>query len=1076
MIITPESWKKQTRQNLAEKPGWLDRLKSQYAPLAVYGYLSSLALWPLLDALGAGQVFPVMNALGAVAGNIGGNLLANRLEAWRQQAEALSPEALGAIIQQEVAAQSELREALDSVLEKLEVIPETHQSLTDAERHWFVEILRQELAQLGAFKQQAANLVGPGIIIQDSALSGGDRSVIASQARIIVTGDNNTLVISAADEALNPAAADHLRQAYLNRLYHSCLPLSLAGIDRRAASDETAARVTLGAVYTALLTLTPEQHERYNQGDQLERAEKRLSALAQLNQQRHLVLLGDPGSGKSTFVNFVAMCLAGAGLEGMAYNLETLTAPLPDEKGQDQEARQPWQHGPLLPVRVILRDFAAEGLPPVDRPATAQHLWRFIVRDLESASLGDYAETLQAGLRDPQAGGLLLLDGLDEVPEAGRRRGQIKAAVEDFSRAYPACRILITSRTYAYQKQDWRLPAFAEAVLAPFSRGQIIRFVERWYAHVALLRGQKAEEAQGQAELLKRAIFAAARLHELAERPLLLTLMASLHAWRGGTLPEKREELYADAVELLLDTWETRKVKRDAQGRVISIEEPSLTEWLKVDRTAVRQLLNRLAYEAHAKQPDMVGTADVPQGDLVTGLMDLTRSDEVNPTRLVRYLSQRAGLLLPRGVGVYTFPHRTFQEYLAACHLVNETYPDPLCDLARTAPDRWREVALLAAANAGRQTIWSLVEALCPGDPPREPSPTKAALPDVWGAHLAGQAVVEVADIVNIPNRHKPKLERVKQWLIHLIEQAALPAVERALAGRNLATLGDPRPEVTTLERMQFCYVPPGPFMMGSPADDAPYDDEKPLHEQNLAYSYWIGRYPITVGQFKTFVIDQNFKLEDQDSLKDPLNHPVRYVTWHEALAFCQWLTEQWHQKKLLPAGWQITLPSEAEWEKAARGGREIPAEPVIRSLPGLDLAGFANLPDLIPNPLPQRVYPWGDKADPERANYGDTNLGDPSPVGCFLNGQSRYGAAELSGNVWEWTRSIIKDYPYKPEDGRENLKAGDDARRVLRGGAFFSRAGYARCALRFASSPDLRLRYDGFRVVCCPHFSSSDR
>jgi predicted NACHT family NTPase len=201
---------------------------------------------------------------------------------------------------------------------------------------------------------------------------------------------------------------------------------------------------------------------------------RRLSALAQLDRNHRLVLLGNPGSGRSTFVHFVALCLAGEVLETEVANLARLTEPLPqddeDRREKDKEPQpQPWSHGPLLPVRIVLRDFAAK------------HLWDFIAAELESAAPVDFEKPLAQELL--KEGGLLLLDGLDEVPEANRRREQIKQVVEDFSKSFPRCRVLVTSRTYAYQQQAWRLPSFAEAVLAPFGSGQIRRFVERWYTH-----------------------------------------------------------------------------------------------------------------------------------------------------------------------------------------------------------------------------------------------------------------------------------------------------------------------------------------------------------------------------------------------------------------------------------------------------------------------------------------------------------------------------------------------------------------------------------------------------------------
>ena len=362
---------------------------------------------------------------------------------------------------------------------------------------------------------------------------------------------------------------------------------------------------------------------------------------------------------------------------------------------------------------MILREFVARGLPSGAKPGvTGDTLWQFIVSELPE-TLRDFGEPLRRELLDE--GGLLLLDGLDEVPEAEHRREQVKTAVEGLAAMFPKLRLLVTSRTYAYQRQDWKLNGFAEAVLSPFGRAQIQAFVERWYAHVGPIRGLKPDDAQGKAATLNDNIEKNPRLQELASRPLLLTLMASLHAWRGGTLPERREQLYADAVELLLDQWESRKLKKRPDGSYETIE-PSISEWLRVDRAVVRRVLNQLAFEAHRDQPELVGTADLAEPKLQQALMSVGQDPDNKPVRLVEYLRDRAGLLEPRGQGIYAFPHRTFQEYLAACHLTDDGFPDTLAELALQEPNRWREVALLAAAKAGRGTaaaIWTLAETLC---------------------------------------------------------------------------------------------------------------------------------------------------------------------------------------------------------------------------------------------------------------------------------------------------------------------------------------------------------------------------
>ncbi len=205
-------------------------------------------------------------------------------------------------------------------------------------------------------------------------------------------------------------------------------------------------------------------------------------------------------------------------------------------------------------------------------------------------------------------------------------------------------------------------------------------------------------------------------------------------------------------------------------------------------------------------------------------------------------------------------------------------------------------------------------------------------------------------------------------------------------------------------------------------------------------------------------------------------NHPVVGVTWYDALAFTRWLTELWQKQQPLPVGWAVKLSSEAEWEKAARGGVEILNTPLIS--PVLKAGKYGVTVELVQNTRAKRAYPWGKSADPNPANYSDKGIGATSVVGCFPIGASPYGCEEMSGNVWEWTCNLWGQvwnrpkfkYPYKPTDGRKNLDAAIEVLRVVRGGSYYDNHRHVRCAFRSRYLPDFRSNFIGFRVVVSPH------
>jgi len=575
---------------------------------------------------------------------------------------------------------------------------------------------------------------------------------------------------------------------YLKQLQTQVKHIPLIHIDPKAAESHT----ELARVYTALMTVNSDRLPQIAPNER--EKPKPISALEQLNRHKRLVILGDPGSGKSTFIDFVTLCMAGALLNDPYTNLALLQTPLPpdddgSQRNQDEAPQpQPWDHGALFPLKIVLRKFATEGLPPPGEAATYKHLWDYVGQQLQQADLADYTPQLKQQFLEK--GGLILFDGLDEVPHPEEQGPQLKQVIETLAGCYDQCHIVVTSRPYAYQTKAWQLTGFTQTTLAPFNQAQISQFINYWYSYLAHIHHWDEAGRQHQVNHLQSAIFNRhTQLKSLAETPLLLTLMVNLHASRG-TLPEKRAELYEETVLLLLDHWERRLVSMDGQT-VIS---PNLSDWLEVSQKDIRALLQQLAYSAHASQPEQAeGTASLDSGALLHGLMTLSRRQDIKDWELLDYLDQRAGVLVSQGGPVYRFPHRTFQEYLAACYLTEQDeFPTETARLVREDTNRWREVALLAGAKAAQGTkmaLWLLVDELCPC-PINEGTLTP---PYFMSALLAGQAIIETADLRNQSKIKTQRIKRVQNWLTYITKHGPLPAREQITAGQLLGQLADNR-------------------------------------------------------------------------------------------------------------------------------------------------------------------------------------------------------------------------------------------------------------------------------------------
>ena len=884
----------------------------------------------------------------------------------------------------------------------------------------------------------------------DGAIAQGTNAKAVGKGGVMV-GDNFQGNIYQGED---PAEEEKRLAIYRLWVMQTTSSLPLRGVDV-GASDPTGDQKAIGLanVYVDLDTTWSYRDEWADGEKRIVSEQKRISVLESVVVSRHIVLLGEPGGGKSTFINFLAHCLAAQVLE-------------PDKSWLAYLNGWPKEEANTLPVVVILRDFARHYAEKLPAKAEPQHLLDFIKARLEAQNLRFALPAIEKALDAGEA--IVLLDGLDEVPTQ-TQRVFVRDAVRVLIGRYQKSRFLVSCRVLSYQppasgKSDLRLPELPTFEIAPLNQEKIDRFVSAWYSELGRMGSVPSEDVAVLTERLREAV-RRPDLQRLAPNPLLLTVMSLVHTHRGR-LPDARALLYEETVDILLWRWEQIKLGGHDDA-------PRLRQYLlEAGRTDVdlKRILWQLAYEAHsASRPNDKGEAlaDISEHRILKALAAL-KCDERNPDgdlnwakRIVDLMKTRAGLLLERQPEIFTFPHRTFQEYLAGAHLAAQAdFSRLVSNLARKDAPLWREgilyaVGKLVYVNGDVDKPLALVAELCPAD---------AHDSDIaWYLAWLGGDVLQEVGLKRVRDSifGRDLLKREQTRLQELIEGGKLAPRERTRAGSSLTALGDPRfdPECWYLPdepSLGFICIPAGSFIMGSVNDD-----EKPQHELDLAYDYWLSKYPVTVAQYSAFVKASGYETQDKESLHGVTNHPVVNVTWYDALSYCKWLegrlktwAKRTKEERALTEGdalssfvfglssgnLHVSLPSEAEWEKAARG-------------------------------TDGRTYPWGEKADPNRANYNVTSIGGTSPVGAFPGGISPYGLLDMSGNVWEWTRSFgynVSKYPYNSQDGREDLSR-EDVTRALRGGSFGNDGDNARCAYRGRFYPLNWNRSNGFRVMVSP-------
>jgi formylglycine-generating enzyme required for sulfatase activity len=728
---------------------------------------------------------------------------------------------------------------------------------------------------------------------------------------------------------------------------------------------------------------------------------------------KDMIVLGDPGSGKTTLLKYILVMLV-------------------EEKGKEKLGLD----SKTIPFFLPLRDL---------QDPSKETFEQFVLRVCKCVDYGIDENLVKKILSSGES--IILLDGLDEVADEAMRQAVCKW-IDRARRIYASTTFIISSRFAGYlgkvKLED--LPVL-ELSIQDFTSEEIAAFLTRWHETVRMALNPMGnserikKDAAEEAKSLFAEIEASGHIRKFAVNPLLLQIIALVRYDRGkeARLPERRVELYQECTDVLLAKWDM------ARG-------------LKVMITAqqAREILQPIALWLHEKDGRRSAPRKDLEKDIRKSLNRIGRSD-ITPDALLRNIRDRSGIFMGYGTEEYGFTHLSFQEYLAAEQVRNQRKIELLAN--QYDNKWWREVALLALSlsnpsiieeymgmviNKGklrgdlsiitdsvRDSIIKPVEAfagtISRTDLTQEECQNAILVLESIGGEQAIGILREAAK-----SEEKP------------IARSAYSALVRLHAESGVAAVAEDKPVRMRGEKdgSELALVSAGTFLYGSRMDDKnAYSQEKPQQSLYLP-DFYIGVYPVTNEQYKKFIDATGRRPPDKADYssgggpvwkgnsypKDKAKHPVVCVNWDDACAYARW------------AGGR--LPSEVEWEKAARG-------------------------------VDGRIYPWGNDWDKSKCNSGESQIRGTTPVDAYQGGIGPYGCFDMAGNVWEWCFDWFSENNQRdPEQPAKSPEKG--SRRVLRGGSWFSLPGRCRCAFRIGDVPGNRLGRVGFRVVFVPQFAAA--